>query len=1210
MSVSGGKLLRWVFGLAVVVLAINAVVSYQNAVALMNAGRWVIHTREVQGTLDQLSDALKARGPAGAKAPAGDTVAAVLRRLRAQTVDNSSQQRRIDRLVVLDEKEGADGFESLLVLDEMRREEDRLLDQRTAATRGRITRAVVTFSLASIVALILIGTGFYLVAHESAQRRRWELSLIQSEERIRLLLESSGEGMYGIDVAGLCTLINPAALKLLGYPTAAVLLGKNIHMLIHNTHLDGTLYPVETCPIYQAMHADGGAHSEDEVFWRADGTSFPVEYRSHPVRRDGRTIGAVVTFNDISNRKRVEETLRLRDRSLRAIAQGLFITDPSRSDEPIIYVNEAFSQITGFNEAEALGRDVRFLVGPQTDPEALIALRAAFRSGSECSVELEAHRKDGAPFWCELNVSPVRDPSGRVSHFVGVMTDVTDRKAAEARVRRSEERYRSLIEATASIVWNTDSSGAFTDDQPAWAAFTGQTKESYRGKGWLDAVHPDDREAMALSWALAVKAGKVFECEQRLRRSDGVYRQMAARAVPIANPDGSVREWVGVHDDVSAQRKAEEARKETEERFQVMANSMPQLSWMARPDGHVIWYNQRWYDYTGTTPEQIESWDWHSVHDPNELPRVLAKLKAAIESGTPWEDTFPIRRHDGAMRWHLSRMVPVKDTAGRVLRWFGTNTDITERMQMEDALRDAKEAAEAASRSKSTFLANMSHELRTPLNAIIGYSEMLQEEAEDEGKDSTVADLQKIHAAGRHLLGLINDILDLSKIEAGKMDLYLETFDADEAVRGVADTIRPLLEKNGNALVIEVPDGLGSIHADLTKFRQALLNLMSNASKFTHDGTITISAAREPARDGAADSFVIRVKDSGIGMSVEQLARLFRPFTQADASTTRKYGGTGLGLMITRRFCEMMGGDVAVESAPGEGSTFTVRLPAVVTVVTRQAVDADGDVDPTEEGEEEGLILVIDDDPVVRDIMSRTLEKEGFRVRQANGGAEGLRLARALRPDAITLDVMMPGMDGWAVLAALKADPDLADTPVVMVTIVDDKNLGYALGAADYLTKPIDRRRLASALLKYRRDLPGGTVLVVDDDQVSRELVGQLLQKEGWTVVKAENGKVAFDRLDETSPDLILLDLMMPEMDGFEFAHRLRGDSRWRNIPVLVVTAKDLTDDDRKRLNGQVLGVLQKATYTRETLLQEIRRELSSIVRRRQDVAAPSGPNH
>jgi CheY-like chemotaxis protein/anti-sigma regulatory factor (Ser/Thr protein kinase) len=488
----------------------------------------------------------------------------------------------------------------------------------------------------------------------------------------------------------------------------------------------------------------------------------------------------------------------------------------------------------------------------------------------------------------------------------------------------------------------------------------------------------------------------------------------------------------------------------------------------------------------------------------------------------------------------------------------------------------------------------MSHELRTPLNAIIGYSEMLQEEVHEATPEEIVPDLEKIHAAGRHLLGLINDILDLSKIEAGKMDVYVESFDVSEMIQGVVGTITPMVEKKGNVLEVRCPDNLGSMNSDLTKVRQALLNLLSNASKFTEQGKIGLEAERV-SEDGH-EWISLRVSDTGIGMAPEQMTKLFQPFTQADASTTRKYGGTGLGLTITRRFAQMLGGDVTVQSEPGHGSCFTLRLPASAaesapeTVLPEEAASHPA----TTAG---NLILVIDDDPNVRDLMRRALEKEGFRVQWASGGEEGLKQARKLHPDAITLDVMMPGMDGWLVLSALKSDPAVADIPVVMVTIVDDKNLGYSLGASDYLTKPIDRKRLAAVLKKYRRDVPGGLALVVDDDPASRDMVRQLLEDDGWAVAEAENGKVALERVAEAAPDLIVLDLMMPEVDGFEFAEELRRHADWRSIPILVVTAKDLTAEDRQRLNGHILGILQKGLSTREELLAEIRREVVGRVR-------------
>jgi PAS domain S-box-containing protein len=761
--------------------------------------------------------------------------------------------------------------------------------------------------------------------------KRTEEALRESEEGSRLLLESSGEGIFGVDLEGNCTFANRACTLLLGYNVPGDLLGKPAHEVFHHTRADGSPYPRAECRIDQALHAGKSVHVDDEVFWRHDGSGFPVEYRANPIRRDGRKVGAVITFVDITQRLGAVEAMRLRESALRAIAQGVFITDPTHADEPLSYVNASFERLTGYALREVKGRDIEFLRGPETAAEAVEEVRAAYQDGRDVSVEVLFYRKDGSTFWATLAVAPVTDAAGKVTHFVGVLTDITDRK------------------------------------------------------------------------------------------------------------------------------------------------------------------------------------------------------------------------------------------------------------RFEEQLLEAKEAAEAANVAKSQFLASMSHELRTPLNAVIMYSELLQEEAEDRGVSDFVPDLEKIRAGGKHLLALVNGVLDLSKIEAGKMDLSLEVFDIAKMVEEVVDTVQPLVAKKANTLDVRCPPGLGVMHADLTKVRQVLFNLVSNACKFTEKGTVTLEAAR--AEEDGRGWVTFRVRDTGIGMSPEQVAKLFQPFTQADASTTRKYGGTGLGLVISKRFCELMGGEVAVSSKPGEGSTFTVRLPAGVAAAVSQesAVPSTGPATGA-------TVLVIDDDPAVRDFMTRSLAAEGVRIVAAADGEEGLRLAAQLHPALIFLDVLMPRMDGWAVLSALKADRHLSDTPVVMMTIMNETEMGYVLGASEYLTKPIDRDRLGALVQKYHVVGQPAEVLVVEDDEATRQVVRRTLTKQGWTVAEAENGGVALEQIARHKPVLILLDLMMPDMDGFAFLLELRKNEVWQSVPVVVLTSKDLTPEERRLLSGNVEKILQKGAYGREALLREVRR--------------------
>ncbi|WP_018260733.1 ATP-binding response regulator [Methylobacterium sp. WSM2598] len=507
--------------------------------------------------------------------------------------------------------------------------------------------------------------------------------------------------------------------------------------------------------------------------------------------------------------------------------------------------------------------------------------------------------------------------------------------------------------------------------------------------------------------------------------------------------------------------------------------------------------------------------------------------------------------------------------------------DITDLKQREIELDQARAEAERANQVKSEFLANMSHELRTPLNAIIGYSQMLREDAADDGNDGAAADLTKIEGAGKHLLDLINDILDLSKIEAGKMEVFLEEINIPELLEDVRLLIEPVAARNDNRLVVACAAGASRMVTDVTKLKQSLLNLLSNAAKFTKGGLLTLSVDPDPDRAG---NLCFAVSDTGIGLSPEQVGRLFQAFQQADNSTTRKFGGTGLGLAITRSFARMLGGDIAVTSALGAGSTFVITLPAHPPVKAPPAEGRAGEAAARTlpDGKQADLpgptILVVDDDAASRHIIGSLLIREGYRPIYAESGEDALQVARERQPAAITLDIMMPRLDGWAVLQALKSDPDLTPIPVILVSIAADRGLGFSLGASAVLSKPVDRAQLAAAIRTHRLQGAGELVLIVEDDGAMQAVTARTVERLGCRAEIVGNGREALDWLaTHPQPRLVLLDLMMPVMNGFEFLRELRSCADSREIPVIVLTAKSLTEAERAELVTMTEGVVSKA---------------------------------
>ena len=1093
-----------------------------------------------------------------------------------------------------------------------------------------------------------IGMTTDVTARYRAEKERAQLSRYN-----QLLLDSTGEGIFGIDLDGRCTFVNAAGAAMIGVSpddVAALIIGRDVHELLFPQRADGAAYARADGLIARCYLSGQSLNSEDENVWRQNGSHFAARVGVYPIRDTKNAsgdfvTGGVLTFEDISEKKRAEAELRDSQQQFANLANSMpQLAWTAHPDGQVYWFNQRWYDFTG-TDADTMWESEKEIVHPDYLDEMRASWMAAISEERLWEHTFPLRSAEGEYRWFLSRAEPEFGADGEVVRWFGTNTDVTQSREIAAHLEASESRKAAILETALDCIIAIDEESHITEWNPAAEKAFGHSRAEALGQILPDLIIPPAlRDAHLQGMAHYLETGEGPVLGQRIEvpalHADGheFPIELAITRIEGAGPPL----FTAYLRDIS-ERKRAEAELARGTRLAVLRAQVGLA--LNRSDD----LNEMLQSCCQALVDHLDA-SFARVWTLDEMQNML-HLRASAGVSTLFDDAhiavpvgqFKIGHIAQERRPHLTndiindpfvtdaewaRREKLVSFAGypllvdgqllgvvamfakhalsdEILTALSTVADAIalgvgrKRSQVE--LERAKLRAEEASRTKSLFLANMSHELRTPLNAILGYSEMLEEEALDMELDNFTSDLGRINAAGKHLLALINDILDLSKIEAGKMDVFIEEFSLSSLIEDVTNVAAPLMEKNGNTLQLDVAGDIGLMSADQTKVRQCLFNLLSNAAKFTERGEVTLRARRESIvglnEATAREWIVVEVQDSGIGMSAEQVLKLFQAFSQADASTTRKFGGTGLGLALTRRFCQMMGGDITVHSEPEVGSTFTINIPAQVNAEVNGEgepfLSAEAVMHPLVETVGAALpdtcVLVIDDDPIQRDLMKRFLEKEGFIAQAASSGEQGLALAKRLKPLVITLDVMMPDMDGWHVLNELKNDPELGDIPVIMLTMVDDKSRGYALGAADYMTKPVDRSSLSNVLRKFMCDHPPCPVLLVEDDEPTRSMMKQMLEKQDWNVAEAANGIEALQRMEENRPCLILLDLMMPEMDGFEFAERVHRNENWRAIPIVVLTARDLSASERAQLNQHVHQVVQKSGQSSAELMEQVR---------------------
>ena len=1230
----GNRLVLPGFVIATAILVFVGWQTYRNAARFAEAAQWREHTYEVLNALDntvgQFSDA--ETGQRGYLLSGEDAYLEPYRaaiknihqtvgELKSLTSDNPHQQKRIQMLEPLVEKklgelqrtidlrkndgsaaankvvlEGS-GKQSMdqirAIIDEMANEEKDLLRIRTQEANessARSLRAILTGTLLSISLLVFC---FVLLQRELSERKKTQEALAKSEKWFSTTLASIGDAVIATDMNGVVTFVNSVAQSLTGWSQAEAA-GKSMDMVFDIVNKE-TRHPVEN-PVKKVFREGKVVGLADHTLLLSKGgKEFDIEDSAAPILTDsGEGFGVVLVFRDITEKKRAEEETRRQKELLQlilgSIADGVVVAD---SNGKFLLFNAAAEQVLGIGATETAPDNWSDKYGTYMPdgvtpyPSHQLPLVRAMRGESVDAVEIFIRNKHvPAGRLISITGRALRGADGALQGGVVVFHDITERKRADEALRRSEERYHLLFDSNPHPVWVYDlQTLAILDVNHSAVRNYGYAREEFLSLTIKDIRPPEDVPALLQS-----AANSLSDTESagvwRHRKKDGSLIDVEVTSHPLIYGDKNARLVVAT--DITTRKKAEEALRQSEERFRLLVSEVTDYAiLMLDPEGRIASWNAGAARIKGYRSEEIigQHFSLFYTREDVESGKPAHSLKVAEEQGRFEDESWRVRK-DGSRFWASVVITALHDQTGR-LRGFGKVTrDITERKRTEELMLRAKEEAERASKFKDQFLSTMSHELRTPLNAVLGFSDLLADERYGPLNDRQRRYIDHIHTGGKHLLKLITDILDLSKIEAGRMELAREDVAVASAYVEVLSALQPLADKKSQALLQQVEPNL-YVRADTTRFKQILMNLIGNAIKFTPEGGRIELVARQ-----VGGQVRLEVRDNGPGIAPEEQQRIFEAFFRL-AQTGNATEGTGLGLAITARLVELHGSKLEIESKPGEGTCFHFSLPLL-------AIAPDEPIQTTMATPRSGKaprILVVEDNAATGQLIQSQLTSSGYETLRCDRPDRATEMAAEHQPDAITLDLLMQPVHGLEVLLQLKNDPRTSKIPVIVVTIVDQPGVGTALGADEYLVKPVDKATLLAAVERCLRSrggtAPARAIMVVEDDASTREMIVELLTAHGYSVITAADGAQARAQVIYALPELVILDLVLPKMSGFELLAEWRGNPRTADLPVFVLTSKELTKEEEKYVHAHAESLFRKQNSWREPLIKQLERVVS-----------------